>query len=32
MSEDIHMLRAIGACLSRPEIQQYTKNFMESCK
>jgi hypothetical protein len=32
MSDDIHMLRAIGACLSRPEIQQYTKNFTESCK
>jgi hypothetical protein len=32
MSDDIHMLRAIGACLSRPEIRLYTKNFTESCK
>jgi hypothetical protein len=32
MSDDLHLIRAIGACLSRPEIQQYTKNFMESCK
>jgi hypothetical protein len=32
MSDDIHMIRAIGACLSRPEIRQYTKNFTKSCK
>jgi hypothetical protein len=32
MSDDLHLIRAIGACLSRPEIRQYTKNFTESCK
>jgi hypothetical protein len=32
MSDDLHLFRAIGACLSRPEIRQYTKNFTESCK
>jgi hypothetical protein len=32
MSDDLHLVRAIGACLSRPEIRQYTKNFTESCK
>jgi hypothetical protein len=31
MSDDLHLIRAIGACLSRPEIRQYTKNFTESC-
>jgi hypothetical protein len=28
----LHLIRVIGACLSRPEIRQYTKNFTESCK
>ena len=32
MSDDLHLIRAIGACLSRQEIHQYTKNFTESCK
>jgi hypothetical protein len=32
MYDDLHLIRAIGACLSRPEIRQYTKNFTESCK
>jgi hypothetical protein len=32
MSNDLHLIRAIGACLSRQEIHQYTKNFTESCK
>jgi len=32
MSDDLHLIRAIGACLSRTEICQYTKNFTESCK
>jgi hypothetical protein len=32
MFDDLHLIRAIGACLSRPEIRQYTKNFTESCK
>ena len=32
MSDDLHLIRAIGACLSRPEIHQYTKNFTDSCR
>jgi hypothetical protein len=32
MTDDLHLIRAIGACLSRPEIRLYTKNFTESCK
>jgi hypothetical protein len=32
MTDDLHLIRAISACLSRPEILQYTKNFTESCK
>jgi hypothetical protein len=26
------LIRAVSACLARPEIHQYTKNFTESCK
>jgi hypothetical protein len=32
MYDDLHLIRAIGACLTRPEIHQYTRNFTESCK
>jgi hypothetical protein len=31
MSDDLRLIRAISACLARPEIKQYTKNFTESC-
>jgi hypothetical protein len=32
MANDANMLRAISACLARPEVRQYTKRFNESCR